>query len=124
MVLRDKGAEQSWQTFKDAFQRAQELSIPRCKKPSEKGKRPACLSQDLLVKVKGKKELHWQFRQDWVFWEEHRDTAWLGRDEVRKAKAPLELNQARDAKNNKKGFYRHVNQKKMARKKMKKKENK
>jgi len=37
----------------------------------------------------------------------------LCRDEVRRAKAQLELNLARDAKNNKKGFYRHVNQKRM-----------
>jgi len=32
LVLRDRGAEQSWQTFKDAFHRLQELSVPRCKK--------------------------------------------------------------------------------------------
>jgi len=35
----------------------------------------------------------------------------LCRDEVRRAKAQLELNLASDAKNNKKGFYRYVNQK-------------
>jgi len=29
MVVRDRGAEQSWQIFKDAFHRAQELSDPR-----------------------------------------------------------------------------------------------
>ena len=40
-VLRDKGAEQSWQVFKDAFHRAQELSNPRCKKSEKEGKRPA-----------------------------------------------------------------------------------
>ena len=33
------------------------------------------------------------------------------RDEVRRAKVQLELNLARDAKNNKKGFYRYVSQK-------------
>ena len=33
------------------------------------------------------------------------------RDEVRRAKVRLELNLARDAKNNKEGFYRYVNQK-------------
>jgi len=37
----------------------------------------------------------------------------LCRDGVRKAKAQLELNLARDAKNNKKGFYRYVSRKKM-----------
>jgi len=27
-----RGAVQSWQIFKDAFQRAQKFSVPRCKK--------------------------------------------------------------------------------------------
>ncbi|KAK4830766.1 hypothetical protein QYF61_013255 [Mycteria americana] len=40
-----------------------------------------------------------------------RDMGQLCRDGVRKAKVWLELNLARDAKNNKKGFYRHINQK-------------
>ena len=31
-VLMGKGAEQSWQIFKEAFLSAQELSIPRCSK--------------------------------------------------------------------------------------------
>jgi len=44
MVLRDKGAEQSWQIFEDAFRRVQELSVPRCRKSGKKGKRPARLS--------------------------------------------------------------------------------
>ncbi|KFQ86553.1 hypothetical protein N337_12956, partial [Phoenicopterus ruber ruber] len=110
-ALRDKGAEQSWQIFKEAFHRAQELSIPRCKKTSKGGKRPAWLSRDLLVKLKGKKEMHKQWKQGRVSWEEYRDAARLCRDEVRKAKARLELNLARDTKNNKKAFYRYVNQK-------------
>ena len=40
-ALRNKGAEQSWQIFKDAFHRAQELSVSRCKKSGKEGKRPA-----------------------------------------------------------------------------------
>jgi len=35
----------------------------------------------------------------------------LYRDEVRRAEAQLELNLSRDAKNNKKDFYRYVSQK-------------
>ncbi|KAK4827434.1 hypothetical protein QYF61_017991 [Mycteria americana] len=46
-----------------------------------------------------------------VTWEEYRDTASLCRDGVRKAKVQLERNLAREAKNNKKGFYRYVSQK-------------
>jgi len=44
MVLSDRGAEQSWQIFKDAFHKVQELSVPRCKKSGKEGKRPAWLS--------------------------------------------------------------------------------
>ncbi|KFQ75511.1 hypothetical protein N337_12410, partial [Phoenicopterus ruber ruber] len=109
-ALRDKVAGQSWQIFKDAFHRAQHLSIPRCKKSGKEGKRPAWLSRDLLVKIKGKREMHRQWKQGQVSWEEYRDAAQLCRDGVRKAKAWLALNLARDAKNNK-GFYRYVSQK-------------
>ncbi|KFR01676.1 hypothetical protein Y956_12986, partial [Nipponia nippon] len=112
MALRDKGAEQSWQVFKDAFHRAQELSIPRCRKLGKEGKRPAWLSHYLGVKLKAKKRLHRQWKKGLVSWEEYRDAARLCKDGIRKVKARLELNLARDARNNKKGFYRHINQKK------------
>jgi len=111
MVLRDRGAEQSWQIFKDTFHRVQELSVPRCKKSGKEGKRPAWLSQDLLIKLKGKRELHRQWKQGQVSWEEYRDAARLCRDEVRRPKAQLELNLARATKNNKKGFYRYFSKK-------------
>ncbi|KFM02997.1 hypothetical protein AS27_15497, partial [Aptenodytes forsteri] len=110
-ALRDKGAEQSWQIFKDTFYRPQELLIPTCKKSVKEGKTLAWMSQDLLVKLKGKKEMHRQWKQGQVSWEEYRDTAQLCRNGVMKAKARLELNLARDTKNNKKGFYRYVSQK-------------
>jgi len=46
-----------------------------------------------------------------VSWAEYRDAAQLCRDGVRRTKVWLELNLARDAKNNKKGFCRYVSQK-------------
>ncbi|KFQ62882.1 hypothetical protein N334_11525, partial [Pelecanus crispus] len=111
MVRRGRGMEQSWQIFKDTFHRAQELSVPKCKKSGKEGKRPAWLSRDLLVKLKSKRELHRQWKQGQVSWGEYRETAWLCREGVRKAQARMELNLARDVRNNKKGFYRYVNQK-------------
>ena len=110
-VLKSEVVEQSWQIFKEAFLRAQELSIPRCRKSGKEGKRPAWLNQDLLVKLKSKKRMHRQWKQGQVLWEEYKEAARLCRDGVRKAKAQLELNLARDAKKNKKGFYRYLNQK-------------
>jgi len=82
------------------------LSIPMCKKSGKEGKRSAWLSGDLLVKLKGKKEMHRQWKQGQVSWKQYGDTARLCRDGVRKDKARQELNLARDAKKNKKGFYR------------------
>ncbi|KFQ36182.1 hypothetical protein N331_00749, partial [Merops nubicus] len=111
IVLRDKEAEQSWQIFKHAYHRAQELLIPSCRKSGREGKRPAWLSQDLLVRVKDKMRLQKQWKQGQVSWEEYSDTTRLCRNEVRKAKVQLELNVARDVKENRKGFYRYINQK-------------
>ena len=65
----------------------------------------------MLVKLQSKRELHRQWKQGQVSWEEHRDTARLCRDGVRRAKVWLELNVARDARSNKKGLYRYVRQK-------------
>ncbi|KAK4811192.1 hypothetical protein QYF61_019823 [Mycteria americana] len=48
IALRDNEEEQSWQ-LKDIFLRAQELSIPMCKKSGKEGRRPAWLSKDLLA---------------------------------------------------------------------------
>jgi len=53
--------------------------------------------------------MHRQWKQQQVSWEEHRDAARLCRNEVRRAKAQLQLNWARNAKNNK-SFYRYVSQ--------------
>jgi len=38
MVLRDKGAEQNWQIFKDAFHRVQELSVLRVRNQERKAR--------------------------------------------------------------------------------------
>jgi len=57
------------------------------------------MSKDLVVKLKSKKKLHRQWEQGQLSWEEYRDAAQLCRDGVRKGKAQLELNLARDAKN-------------------------
>jgi len=77
----------------------------------KEGKRLARPSRDMLVKLKSNRELHRQWKQGQISWEEYRDAAQLCRDGVRKAKAQLELNLARDAKYNKKGFCRYVSQK-------------
>ncbi|GAB0205150.1 long-chain fatty acid transport protein 6-like [Grus japonensis] len=61
--------------------------------------------------LKHKKEAYRGWKQGQVAWEEYRETVQAARDQVRKAKALIELNLARDVKDNKKSFYRYVSDK-------------
>ncbi|KAK4826654.1 LOW QUALITY PROTEIN: hypothetical protein QYF61_010639 [Mycteria americana] len=69
------------------------------------------MNKELLAKLKHKKESYRGWKQGWVTWEEYRNVVRASRDEVRKAKAQMELNLVRDVKNNKKGFYKYIGQK-------------
>ncbi|GAB0200720.1 hypothetical protein GRJ2_002537500 [Grus japonensis] len=53
----------------------------------------------------------WRWKQGQVTWEEYRETVRAARDQVRKAKALIELNLARDIKGNKKSFYTYISDK-------------
>ena len=65
-VLMGKGMQQRWQIVKEAFFKAQELSIHRCSRSRKEGKRPVWLNWDLLVKLKSKKKTHGQWEQGQV----------------------------------------------------------
>lgn len=54
------------------------------KKTSSEGRKFAWLSKVLLVKMRCKKEMHWQWKQESVAWEEHRNVIWMGMDGIRK----------------------------------------
>ncbi|GAB0184104.1 mitochondrial enolase superfamily member 1 [Grus japonensis] len=69
----------------------------------------------LLGKVKHKKEAYRGWKQGQVAWEEYRETVRAAREQVRKAKALIELNLTRDVKDNKKSFYRYVSDKRRMR---------
>ncbi|GAB0208167.1 mitochondrial enolase superfamily member 1 [Grus japonensis] len=73
------------------------------------------MNKELLGKVKHKKEAYRGWKQGQVAWEEYRETVRAARDQVRKAKALIEISLARDVKGNKKSFYRYVNDKRKMR---------
>jgi len=81
-VLMCKGVEQSWQIFNEAFLRVQEPSIPKCSKLGKEGKRPVWLNWDLLVKLKSKKKIHWQWRQGQALWRGYNKGVWLCTDGI------------------------------------------
>ncbi|GAB0188177.1 mitochondrial enolase superfamily member 1 [Grus japonensis] len=66
------------------------------------------MNKELLGKVRQKKEAYRGWKQGQVAWEEYRETVRAARDQVRKAKALIEISLARDVKDNKKSFYRYV----------------
>uniref|UniRef100_A0A8V5GU01 Uncharacterized protein n=1 Tax=Melopsittacus undulatus TaxID=13146 RepID=A0A8V5GU01_MELUD len=73
------------------------------------------MDKDLQRKIHRKKEAYKRWKQGQAAWDEYRDVVQDVRDQVRKAKAQLELNLARDVKDNRKGFYRYVVAKKQTR---------
>lgn len=90
--LRDRGTKQSWKLYKEAFHRVQELSILLYKKSNREGRKLAWLSKGLPDKLRCKKKIRRQWKQ-----EQYRNTVWMSRAEIRKAKTQMELKLNRDA---------------------------
>ena len=66
------------------------------------------LNTVLQLKLREKREMYRKWKQGSVSWEEYRAVVCVCRDRSRKAKAQMELNLAKDVKDNKKGFYRYI----------------
>ncbi|KFW67405.1 hypothetical protein AS28_01846, partial [Pygoscelis adeliae] len=114
-ALEGRGAQESWVIFKDHLLQAQERFIPTKRKSGKHARTSAWMNKELLDKLKHRKEAYRGWKQGQVAWEEHREVVRAGRDQVRKAKALIELNLARDTKGNKKTFYRYVGDKRKMR---------
>ncbi|KAM6092638.1 uncharacterized protein LJ206_005604 [Theristicus caerulescens] len=107
-ALEGRGAQESWLIFKDHLLQAQERCILIKRKSGKNARRPAWMNKELLDKLKLKKEAYRACKQGQVAWDEYREIVQTARDQVRKAKALIELNLARDVKGNKKSFYKFV----------------
>lgn len=114
-ALEGRGALESCLIFRDYLLQAQEQCVPTRRKSGKNTRRPTWMNKELLAKVKQKKEAYREWKQGQIAWERYRDIIWADRDEVRKAKALLELNLAVDIKCNKKGLYRYVSAQRNAR---------
>lgn len=68
------------------------------------------MSQELLAKLRQKKEVYSMWKKGQAA-QEYSSTVRVHRDVTRKAKAHLELDLARDVKDNKKGFFKCINRK-------------
>jgi len=104
MALEGRGFQESWSLFKHHFLHAQDRCVRMSKKSSKGGRRPAWMSKELLVKRKWKRKVYGMWKEGQATWEEYRNVVRACRETMRKAEAHLELNLARDVKDNKKDF--------------------
>ncbi|GAB0180313.1 hypothetical protein GRJ2_000496600 [Grus japonensis] len=109
--LEGRGTCESWLVFKGHLLQAQERCIPTKRKSDKNARRPAWMNRKFLDKLRHKQEAYRGWKQGRGAWEEYREIVRAARDQVRKAKALIELNLARDIKGNKKSFYRYISDK-------------
>jgi len=64
------------------------------------------MSKELLAELRWKRKVHGMWKEGQAICKEYRNVVRACRDVTRKAKAHLELNLARDVKDNKKGFFK------------------
>ena len=66
------------------------------------------MSKELTDKLKGKKNIHEQWKKGLSTFKEYRDVVSACRDATRKAKTLSELNLAKEVKDNRKRFFRSM----------------
>ncbi|KAF1505046.1 hypothetical protein FQV18_0002366, partial [Eudyptula minor novaehollandiae] len=113
-VLKGKGVQEGWTIFKKEVLKAQEQAVPVCRKKNRWGRRPAWLNGELLQGLRKKRRVYRLWKKGQATQGEYRDLVRSCREEMRKAKAQLEHNLAAAVRDNKKSFYKYINDKKRA----------
>ncbi|KFZ64518.1 hypothetical protein N321_13384, partial [Antrostomus carolinensis] len=111
-VLKGKGVQEAWTFFKKEVLRAQEQTVLMSHKTKRCGRRLAWLNRELLLGLRKKRRVYHLWKKGHATQEEYRDLIRLCRENIRKAKPQLELNLATVVRNNKKCFYKYINNKK------------
>ncbi|KFQ24942.1 hypothetical protein N332_13039, partial [Mesitornis unicolor] len=114
-VLKDKGVQEGWTLFKKELLKVQEQAVPMCRKTSWQERRPAWLNRELWLELRKKKRVYDLWKKEEASQEEYKATVRLCTEKIRKAKAQLELNLASAVKDNKKGFYIYISNKRRTR---------
>jgi len=110
-ALEGRGVQESWLLFKCHFLHTQDWCIPLSKKSSNGGRRPTWMSKELLAELRRKRKVYGTWKEGQATWEEYRNAVRACRDATRKAKVHLELNLAKDVKDNNKGFFKYISSK-------------
>ncbi|KAK4831229.1 hypothetical protein QYF61_016327 [Mycteria americana] len=113
-ALQGKGVQEGWTFFKEEALKAQERAVPRCRKTSWQGRRPAWLTRELWLKLRKKRRVYNLWKKGQATQEDYKGVARLCREKIRRAKAELELNLAAAVKDNKKYLFKHISSKRRA----------
>jgi len=114
-ALEGRGFQECWSLFKHHFFHAQEQCIPLRKKSRKGGRRPAWMLKEILAELRWKRKVHGMWKERQATWEEYRNVGRACRDAMKKAKGHLELNLARDVKDNKMGLFKYISSKRKCR---------
>ncbi|KAK4826464.1 hypothetical protein QYF61_009191 [Mycteria americana] len=99
---------------KEEVLKAQERAVPRCRKTSRRGRRPAWLTRELWLELRKKRRVYDLWKKGQATQEDYKGVARLCREKIRRAKAELELNLAAAVKDNKKHFFKYISSKRRA----------
>ncbi|KAK4825246.1 hypothetical protein QYF61_025645, partial [Mycteria americana] len=113
-ALMGKGVQEGWTFFKEEVLKAQEQAVPRCRKTSQRGRRPAWLTRELWLKLRKKRRVYDLWKKGQATQEDYKGVARLCREKIRRAKTELELNLAAAVKDNKKHFFKYISSKRRA----------
>jgi len=103
-VLKGKGIQAGWTFFKKEFLKTQEQDVPMCCKTNRWGRRLAWLNREDLQRLRKKKRVYHLWKKGQVTQEEYKGLVRSCREEIRKAKAQLELRLTTVVRDNKKCF--------------------
>ncbi|KAK4815187.1 LOW QUALITY PROTEIN: hypothetical protein QYF61_021047 [Mycteria americana] len=113
-ALMGKGVQEGWTFFKEEVLKTQEQAVPRCRKTSRWGRRPAWLTRELWLELRRKRRVYDLWKKGWATQEDYKGVARLCREKIRRAKAELELSLAAAIKDNKKHFFKYISSKRRA----------
>ncbi|KAF1512409.1 putative RNA-directed DNA polymerase from transposon X-element, partial [Eudyptula albosignata] len=106
--------QEGWTFLRKEVLKEQEQAVSICHKKNGQGRRPAWLNMELLLGLRKKRRVYHLWKKGQATQGEYRDLVRSCREEMRKAKAQLEHNLAAVVRDNKKSFYKYINDKKRA----------
>ncbi|NWW70266.1 RTXE polymerase, partial [Climacteris rufus] len=101
-ALKNKGVQERWAYFKTEILRAQEQTVRKC---------PSWRDNEVLKELRNKESIYHLWKEGQVSQVVFKEVARACRKKIREAKAQFELNLATLVKDNKKCFYKYINDK-------------